>query len=93
MSYTEPSNLEHKEIVLIYIAGKTSEAKGVEALLTDNEVTYTLMHTPFLRSDLFGQPIELPGVGFYVLSGQAEYCRDLLYSNKFRVGIVAEGEE
>lgn len=93
MSYTEPSDLEGKVLSLIYVAGETAEAKGIEALLTEQEIMYTLKPTPFLRDMLFGGTSELPGVGFYVLSAQAQYCRDLLLSNKFKVGLVMEDEQ
>ncbi len=93
MSYTEPSDLEGRELSLIYVAGETAEAKGIESLLTEEEIMYTLKATPFLRSMLFGGTTELPGVGFYVLSAQAQYCRNLLLANKFKVGLVMEDEQ
>ena len=93
MAYIEPETLEEKETALIYIAGKTAEAKAVENLLTQNGKAYTLKPTPFLRSSLFGGLIELPGVGFYVPMEQAAHCRDLLQEHKFKTGLVLEGEE
>ena len=35
MAYVDPQNLEEKDMALVYIAGKTSEAKAVEKLLTE----------------------------------------------------------
>ena len=93
MSYSDPQGLAEKNVALVYIAGKTSEARGVEKLLTQHGMTYTIKPTPFLRSSLFGGLVELPGVGFYVLAGQAAACRDLLQAHKFKVGLVLEGEE
>ena len=93
MSYSDPQDLEEQNSALVYIAGKTSEAKGVEKLFTQHGMTYTIKPTPFLRSSLFGGLVELPGVGFYVLAEQAAACRDLLLRNKFKVGLVLEGEE
>ena len=93
MSKIEANNQEGKELSLGYIAGKTREAKSIEQLLADNEITYTLEATPFVRKSLFGYSQELFGVGFYVLRAQAPYCRNLLSSNKFTVGLVQEGEE
>ena len=93
MGYVDPDNLEDKAVALIYIAGKTSEAKAVEGVLTQNDVTYTIKPTPFLRSSLFGGMIELPGVGFYVAAEHAASGRALLKDRKFRVGLVLEGEE
>ena len=93
MSYSDPQYLEEKDVALVYIAGKTSEARGVEKLLAQHGMSYTIKPTPFLRSSLFGGLVELPGVGFYVRAGQAAACRDLLQGNKFKVGLVLEGEE
>ena len=79
MSYSDPQGLAEKNVALVYIAGKTSEARGVEKLLTQHGMTYTIKPTPFLRSSLFGGLVELPGVGFYVLAGKRQpaaiYCK------------------
>lgn len=93
MAYVEPETLEEKETALVYVAGKTAEAKTVESLLTQSEMTYTIKPTPFMRSSLFGGLVELPGVGFYVPIEQAAHCRTLLQDRKFKVGLVLEGEE
>jgi hypothetical protein len=94
MSYAEPRDFEGKELSLIYVAGETAEAKSIESLLAEQEITYTLKPTPFLRHNLlFEGTAELPGVGFYVLSAQAKYCRNLLLKNKFKVGLVMEDKQ
>lgn len=93
MSITEAKERERKELSLVYIAGNTREVESIEKLFTDNEVTYTLKATPFVHRTLFGTTRELFGVGFYVLYAQAPYCRNLLSSNNFKVGLVQEGEE
>ena len=94
MSYTEPDEFEDKEVSLVYIAGEVGEVGGVEKLLTEKEINYTVSNVPFLREMLFEGAVELPGVGFYVLSGQAEYCRKkYLLSEGFKTGIVMDGEE
>ena len=93
MAYLDPETLEGKNLVLVYVAGKTSEAKAVESLFTQSEMIYTIKPTPFLRSSIFGGLIELPGVGFYVLAEQAVDCRNLLQERKFKIGLVLEGEE
>ena len=80
-------------MALVYIAGKTSEAKAVEKLLTEYGITYMVKSTPFMRSSIFGGLIELPGVGFYVPVGEATHCRSQLQDHKFKVGLVMEGEE
>lgn len=93
MGYIDPDSLDEKDSALVYIAGKTAEARTVERLFDENEVTYTLKPTPFLRSSLFGGLIELPGVGFRVPAAQAAAARNLLQGRKFKVGLVMEGEE
>lgn len=93
MAYVDPDTLNEKDLALVYIAGKTSEAKAVEGLFTQSDVTYTIKPTPFMRSSLFGGLVELPGVGFYVPAAQAAHCRGLLQGRKFKAGLVMEGEE
>lgn len=93
MSYTDPEHFEDKEVSLVYIAGEVGEAGGVEVLLTNEGISYTVSNAQYLRMTLFEGMVELPGVGFYVLSGQAEYCRNLLLSAGFKVGIVQDGDE
>ncbi len=93
MSDSDSQELEEQNLVLVYIAGKTSEATGVEKLFAQHGMTYIVKPTPFLRSSLFGGLVELPGLGFYVPAEQAAACRDLLQGNKFKVGLVLEGEE
>jgi len=93
MSYTEPDKFEDKEVSLVYIAGEVGEAGGVEKLLTEEDINYTVSKVPFLREMLFEGDVELPGVGFYVLSGQAEFCRKMLLSAGYKTGIVMDGQE
>lgn len=42
MAYVEPEKLEDKEIVLIYVAANTTEARRAEGLLTADDISYTL---------------------------------------------------
>lgn len=93
MAYVNPEQFEGKNHSLVYVAGKTSEAKKVEKLLSENSVTYTLHEVPFLRQTLFGGQVELPGVGFIVLQSQAQFCRELLETKRFYQGLVFEDEE
>lgn len=93
MSYIDPDEFRDKDISLVYVAGTTSEAKGIEKLFTNGELSYTLVEVPFLHSPILGATIELPGVGFYVLTAQASYCRKLLETNEYRKGLILEGEE
>jgi hypothetical protein len=51
----------------------------VEALFSDEGYRLALAFEPFLHGGIFGVTT-LTGVGFYVLSGQARHCRELLGS-------------
>jgi hypothetical protein len=72
---------------LIFVAASTLEAEKVELVLTENEIDYTLMEIPF--SSLLSLS-ERPGIGFYVISGQADYCRNILSANNIKTGVWPE---
>ena len=93
MAYAEPEQLQTNDIELVYVAGKTSEAKAVEHLLTEMEFVYTLISVPFLRTSIVSGVMELSGLGFYVSSEQAPKCRELLQNYKFHAGLVLGGGE
>ena len=88
MSFIEPDSFNEKEASLIYVAGEVGEAGSIEKLLTEIGIDYTVAHTPFLREMLFDGLRELPGVGFYVLAEQANYCREMLRFKGYKAGIV-----
>jgi len=92
MAYVEPQAFEGKDTELVFIAGRTSEAKSVEALLTHGGIDYTLTPEPFLHVGIFLTSSELPGVGFNVVSAQAAHVRSLLTTRGFQAGVV-QGEE
>mgnify|MGYP001816208748 CR=1 FL=1 len=93
MPYTDPDKFKEKEISLIYIAGEVREAGAIENILTEADIDYTVAHASYLREMLFEGAKELPGVGFYVLAGQAEICREKLLTAGYKAGIVLDGEE
>jgi hypothetical protein len=81
-----------KEITRIYTAGRLKEATAVERALTEKGIDYTVDFEPF-RTLLLGiLPSEHVGIGFYVLSGQADFCRSILLDAGLRAGIEEEGE-
>jgi hypothetical protein len=92
MAYVEPDAFEGKDTELVFIAGRTSEAKSVEAVLTQEGIDYTLTPEPFLHVGIFLNRSELPGVGFNVVAAQAPHVRSLLTSRGFQAGVVL-GEE
>ncbi|MBI5189043.1 MAG: hypothetical protein HZA07_08305 [Nitrospirae bacterium] len=80
MSRRLPEEFEGKEIVPLCIAAKLNEAKKIEEILDGANIDYTFEITPFTKmsvfSILFGGIKE--GILFLVLSGQHEFCRNLL---------------
>ena len=78
-----------KEVVRIYIAGALGEAKRVEAILTQNGIHYAVEVEPYVRFSMFSAP-EQAGASFYVISGQADFCRRVLREAGLRAGIIEE---
>jgi len=83
----DADEFEDGQSELVFIARRTREAKRVEALLTGEGIDYALAFEPFLHGGIFGVTT-LTGVGFYVLSRQAHYCRDLIARHGLAVGVV-----
>ena len=89
MARIDAEEFEDRQSELIFIAQRVREAERVEALLTADGIDYVLAIEPFLHGGIFGA-LTLNGLGFYVLSGQAQYCRDLLGRHGLAVGVVEE---
>jgi hypothetical protein len=90
MALVDPETFDDKEVTVVYIAGRLSEGKRVEEVLSDNAIDYSVDIEVF-RSHLLGiLPVEYKGVGFYVLSAQAELCRRLLREADLVQGLVEE---
>jgi len=66
--------LSNKEIARVFIAQSVNEADHVEHLLTGKRIQYAKSMEPFIRSPTLFQS-ERMGVAFYVISGQADFCR------------------
>jgi len=69
------------------MAAKLKEARRVEDLLTAHEVSYVVEVEPFSRT-LFGTLRY--GAAFYVIAGQAEYCRSQLVAAGFERGVLRD---
>lgn len=78
-----------KEIVRVYLAGRRAEAARVERCLTERAVDYAIDRERYRRLLLGLFPVEYDGVAFYVLEGQAEFCRRALAEAGLRVGLAA----
>jgi hypothetical protein len=69
-----------KELEMVHMARTVDEAERVEATLTDAGIDYVIEMEPYMD---VGIAVLLPtterqGASFYVLAGQAAYCRTLL---------------
>ena len=90
MGRLEIEYFSDKDISRIFIAGSIKETESAEDILTRNGIDYAISLEPYTRL-FFGT--EREGIAFYVLSGQASYCRKLLASKGLSQGLVVEEPE
>lgn len=91
MALVDPEKFDGKEIAMVYVASRVNEGKRVEGILSAHGIDYAVDVEPF-QSRTFGIfPVEYEGVGFYVLSGQADFCRRALREAGLVQGLV-EGD-
>ncbi len=88
MALVDPAEFDGKDVAMIYIAGRVSEGKRVEEVLCNHAVDYAVDIEPFETSVLGILPVQYEGVGFYVLSDQAEFCRGVLRAAGLLQGLV-----
>jgi hypothetical protein len=91
MALVDPATFDDKEVALVYIAGRLSEGKRVEQVLSENAIDYAVDVEPFESRVLGILTIEREGVGFYVFSGQAAFCRRVLRAAGLVQGLVEDG--
>jgi hypothetical protein len=90
MALVDPETFDEKEVTMVYIAVRLSEGKRVEQVLSDNAMDYAVDIEPF-QSRLLGIfPVEYEGIGFYVLSTHADFCRRVLREKGLVHGLVEE---
>jgi hypothetical protein len=77
-----------KEVTRIYLAGELTEAKRVEEILSVNGINYAVEVEPYVRLSVFSS--EYAGAAFYVLSGQADFCKQVLFEAGLKIGIEDE---
>ena len=87
MGQIEIENFSDKDVSRIFIAASIKEAEAAEDILTQNGIDYAISLEPYTRM-FFGT--EREGVAFYVLSGQATHCRNLLASRGLSQGLIIE---
>jgi len=90
MAMVDPECFADKEVARVYIAGRLGEAKDVEQALSENGVDYCVENEPFETYLLGILPTKYDGVAFYVLSGQASFCRRILSEAGLEDGLVEE---
>lgn len=87
MPRVEIAEFTDKNISRIFIAGSIGEAERAEALLTEHAISYALQIEEFFNPGLFTSGAK-KGVAFYVLSGQRDSCRRLLFANGLKTGLI-----
>ncbi|MFI5395835.1 MAG: hypothetical protein ACHQ9S_09910 [Candidatus Binatia bacterium] len=90
MALVNPEIFDDKEVAMVYVAGRLNEGKRVEQVLSDNAIDYAVDIEPFQGRLLGILPVEYEGIGFYVLSDQAEFCRRVLRAADLVQGLVEE---
>ena len=90
MALVDPEAFDGKEVAMVYIAGRLSEGQRVEQVLSDNAIDYAVDFEPFESRVLGILPVKYEGVGFYVLSGQADFSRRVLADAGLVQGLVED---
>jgi hypothetical protein len=91
MALVDPAAFDGKEVVMVYVAGRLSEGKRVEQVLAEHAVDYAVDIEAF-ESRLLGiLRVQYEGIGFYVLSDQADFCRRALRDAGLLQGLVEDG--
>jgi hypothetical protein len=93
MALVDPERFDDEDVAMIYIAGRLSEGKRVEHVLSANAIDYAVDIEPFHKRVLGILPIEYEGVGFYVVAGQAEFCRGVLRAAGLTQGLVEDDRD
>ncbi len=70
----------------IYIAARLPEAQRVEEVLARLGIDYAVEVAPYATRLLGLFPTQYRGAHFYVLAGQAPYCRQALH----RAGLIKD---
>ncbi len=87
MGRIEIEDFSDKNISRIFIAASIKEAEFVEDILTQDGIDYAVALEPFTQGIFVS---ERNGTAFYVLSGQASYCRKLLESKGLSSGLIVD---
>ena len=88
MALVDAATFDDKEVAMVYIAGRVSEGKRVEQVLSDNAIDYAVDFEPFESRVLGILRVEYEGVAFYVVSDQADFGRRVLREAALIQGLV-----
>jgi hypothetical protein len=86
-------DFREKDIARIYLAAELIEARRVEEVLTANGIEYAVEVEPYMSLSVFSFSSEYRGAAFYVLSGQANFCKRVLLEAGLASGIQEESVE
>ncbi len=78
-----------KEVARIYLAGELAEAKRVEEV-SENGIEYAVEVEPYTSLSFFSFSSEYKAAAFYVVLGQAGFCKQVLLDAGLKVGIQEE---
>ena len=81
-----------KDVSRLYIAAKLREAQRVEEVLNKAGIDYTVKVEPFQKLTLLLFTAEYQGAAFYVLSGQLDFCKDLLAREGLSQGLIGDSD-
>jgi len=81
-----------KDVSRIYLAGRLAEAKRVEEALSDNNIDYAVEVEPYVATFAVLSFGEYGRAAFYVLAGQADFCRRVLAEAGLSTGILDDDE-
>jgi hypothetical protein len=90
MALVDPGTFDDQEVAMVYVAGRLSEGKRVERVLSDNAIDYAVDVEPFESRVLGILPVEYEGIGFYVLSARADLSRRVLRDAGLVQGLVED---
>jgi hypothetical protein len=88
MALVDADRFADVEVGRIYIAGRLSEARSVEALLSESGIDYCVEIEKFGRRLLGLIPREYNGVAFYVADVDASRGRQVLETAGFVKGLT-----
>ena len=93
MALVDPATFDDKEVAMVYVAGRLSEGKRVEKILSENGIDYAVDYEPFESRVLGILRVEYEGVAFYVTLDQADLGRRVLRNAGLLQGLVEDDRD